>query len=101
MNEAEVLKTKQFQKFKEQAHQQLVQAFTAKIKEEVDRSYIQIAINNFKKREEANSRQSQSRRGSHVQASKSGSSLDEYELEEGLQLISEIIDPMSYIYFQV
>jgi hypothetical protein len=35
-----------------------VQAFINKIREEVDRSYIQIAINNFRKREEANQRSS-------------------------------------------
>jgi hypothetical protein len=78
-----------------------VQAFINKIREEVDRSYIQIAINNFRKREEANQRSSQSRRGNQISNSKNSSNIDEYELEEGLQLISEIIDPMSYIYFQV
>jgi hypothetical protein len=78
-----------------------VQAFINKIREEVDRSYIQIAINNFRKREEANQRSSQSRRGNQISNSKNASNIDEYELEEGLQLISEIIDPMSYIYFQV
>ena len=97
MNEAEVLKSRHYLKFVEQAHEQLVQVFVSKIKKEVEQSYVQIAINNHKRREETQ-RVAATHRRPGANAAKVGASVDEFEVEEGLQLISEIIDPQSYIY---